>query len=206
MRLCARSDTATASCATVISGPSALARKPPVRCSGAATSAMKTLRQSTGSPARAGGTSPTYRMVLGKFSRKTRGSISAESRVAIMRSIIFVLSRNESGARRSDENAARPVAKLANSSTGKITLRLEMPVARMAMISPSLAMRPRPIRMPTSIPKGMVQGKKREDGGRRAAATHQHVEDPVHAVKKDDERGQEGGEESAGEDLAKNVA
>ncbi len=46
----------------------------------------------------------------------------------------------------------------ANSSTGAITLRLETPAARMAMISPSAAMRPSPIRMPTSTPNGMVSG------------------------------------------------
>ena len=46
----------------------------------------------------------------------------------------------------------------ANTSTGAITRRLETPAARMAVISPSLAMRPSPIRIPTSTPNGMVSG------------------------------------------------
>ncbi len=56
MRLFLGSDTAKASRATVMSGPSALSRMPPVRCSGGVTSAMNTARQTVTGPGR---TSPT---------------------------------------------------------------------------------------------------------------------------------------------------
>ena len=46
----------------------------------------------------------------------------------------------------------------ANARTGGTILRLDTPLARMATISPSAAMRPSPIRMPASTPKGMVIG------------------------------------------------
>src|ERR1019366_8465116 len=46
----------------------------------------------------------------------------------------------------------------ANNNTGAITLRLETPAARMAMISPSDAIRPNPTRIPISTPKGIVNG------------------------------------------------
>ena len=97
-------------------------------------------------------------MWFGKFSSNTRGSMSAEILVASMARMMAVLSRTASGDSRSDENPARPSPSPANSSTGRITLRLETPAARMAMISPSLASRPSPIRIPTSTPNGMVNG------------------------------------------------
>ena len=65
----------------------------------------------------------------------------------------------ERGVQRSEAIPARPIPRAANSSTGAITLRLETPAARMAVISPSPAIRPSPIRMPTSTPNGMVSGK-----------------------------------------------
>jgi hypothetical protein len=84
----------------------------------------------------------------------------------------------------------------ANTSTGAITRRLETPAARMAVISPSLAMRHR----------GHGQGKQRDYGfERRVAAAYQHFKQLVDALQEDDTRGQQRAEHRAREDLAKNV-
>ena len=170
MRLAFGSETAMASFATVIMGPSALAFIPLDRCSGGVTSARNTGDQRA-CPASPAFTSPTYRMWFGKFSSNTRGSMSADILVASIARVMAVVSRIASGASRSDENPARPRPSPANSSTGRITLRLETPAARMAMISPSLASRPSPIRIPTSTPKGMVSGSTGGSAHRNNAST-----------------------------------
>src|ERR1022692_2011176 len=154
-RLCSGSGTAIASCATVMSGPWALSPMPLVRCSGGVRSARKTLCQTTTAPGR---TSPTYKIVLGKSSSNTRGSMSALTSEADSLSTMSLLTRTERGARRSVIAPATNMAMKANSITGNTTLRLEHPAARMAVISPSVASRPNPTRMPTSVPNGMVSG------------------------------------------------
>ena len=67
-------------------------------------------------------------------------------------------SRTASGASLSEAVPAMAAASAAKTSTETSTRRPGTPAARMAVISPSLDMRPRPIRMPTSTPKGMVSG------------------------------------------------
>ncbi len=144
-----------ASRATVISGPSALSRMPLERCSGAVRSARNTLRQSTTGPGR---TSPTYKIVFGKSSSKTRGWMSALTCEADSLSTRSLLTRIESGVSRSVISPATAIANNAKAITGGTTRRLEHPAARMAVISPSVARRPSPTRMPTNTPKGMVSG------------------------------------------------
>ena len=56
----------------------------------------------------------------------------------------------------SDAAAVTSMARVANVSTGAITLRLGTPAARMAVISPSLDMRLSAISTPTSTPSGTV--------------------------------------------------
>src|SRR5471030_2855144 len=102
-------------------------------------------------------------MVLGKLSTKMRGCTSAVSWVAWSCLTMRFFSRKASGVRRSEAYPASAAHKLANTRTGRIALRLDTPAARMAVISPSAAMRPNPIRIPTSTPKGIVRGK---TGGR----------------------------------------
>jgi hypothetical protein len=97
-------------------------------------------------------------MVFGKSSSKMRGWISAEIWLAINRFRISVLFCSEYGVSRSEASPASAAPSTANASTGAITRRLETPAARMAVISPSLDIRPSPIRMPTSTPNGMVSG------------------------------------------------
>ena len=155
MRLWRGSETATASRASVIMGPSALSRIPFWRCSGGVMSATNTLLHLSTDPVT---TSSTYRILLGKFSLKTRGSMAAESCVARMSLRMCVLWRYASGVSRSSAYPARAVPSAANANTGAITVRLETPAARMATISPSAAIRPSPIRIPTSTPNGMVNG------------------------------------------------
>src|ERR1035437_10182089 len=140
----------------------------------------------------------------------------------------------EYGVRRSVASAATPVPIAANRSTGAITLRLETPAARMAVISPSAASRPSPIRMPTSTPKGMVKGiqpaqpdqdahqhaegnGEGQHGGNRqgeqlehqtrirGGAFHQQFENRVHLAQVENERGEQRAQHRAREDLAKNV-
>jgi len=70
----------------------------------------------------------------------------------------------------------------AKTSTGAITRRLETPRARMAVISPSLAMRPSPIRIPTKHSewnrqrqhRGHRQGEQRDYGFEGRVGAHQH--------------------------------
>ena len=54
------------------------------------------------------------------------------------------------GVHHTEAAPARMVISSAKVMTGAITFRLGTPAARMAVISPSLDMRPRPMRMPTS--------------------------------------------------------
>ena len=126
------------------------------------------------------------------------------------------VSRTESGDRRSEAKPASPMPTAANSSTGAITLRLDTPAARMAVISPSLAMRPRPIRMPTSTPNGMVSGSTGGMAQRNSASTvlggtllllHQHFEQLAGGfLQEDDKGGEQRAQHCAGSDFAENVA
>ena len=113
------------------------------------------MRHSTTGPGR---TSPTYKMVFGNCSSKTRGVMSALTWEAESRSRRSLLTRTESGVRRSVIAPETSMANNAKAITGGTTRWLEQPAARMAVISPSVAMRPNPTRMPTSTPKGMVSG------------------------------------------------
>jgi hypothetical protein len=97
-------------------------------------------------------------MVRGNRSSKTRGWISAVSCVDASFWMSWVLSRNASGASLREAVPATAVASTANATTGIATRRPDTPAARMAVISPSAAMRPRPIRIPTSTPNGIVSG------------------------------------------------
>ncbi len=69
-------------------------------------------------------------------------------------------SLNEAGVSHTAHTPAAVAASNAKVITGKITFWLGMPAARMAVISPSLDMRPSPISMPTSTPNGIVMGSK----------------------------------------------
>src|ERR1017187_9490631 len=175
MRLLFGSDTATASRATVTMGPSAFSPIPFFRCSGGVVSAMNTPRHGVGAPGGVNPTSSTYRILFGKSSTKTRGGISAVSRVASSSVTMRVLSLIEYGVSRSDAHAARPIPIAANNNTGAITLRLDTPAARMAMISPSDAIRPNPIRIPISTPNGIVNG---NTGGIASASSVNTVRGP----------------------------
>ena len=127
-------------------------------------------------------------MVLGNCSSKTRGWISAVSWVATSwfdDAVALADGQRRQPQRGRCRPPPRPAARKPAPAT--ITRRLETPAARMAVISPSLDMRPSPIRMPTSTPKGMVKGStggqdQREqlaDRGRAGRAAHQQLEQLV---------------------------
>ena len=210
---CSRgSEVAIAVRATVIIGPSALAPMPFLRCSGGVTSAMNTVFQ-TAPDCRAARRHIENR--VGKFFvEDARLDLGGELRARqLVDELGASLDGRGSELERSVAGDARcPMA--ANRMTGAITFRLETPAARIAMISPSLAMRPRPIRMPTSTPNGMVSGQhgrerqreQRHDGlGPGVACAHQHLEQLVGLLQEDDERRQQRPEQRAGQDLPENV-
>ena len=76
------------------------------------------------------------------------------------------------GVSHSEAVAVRIVASKAKVRTGGITARLETPAARMAVISPSVESRPKPMRIPTRTPKGTVSG---STGGKASAKSQSTV-------------------------------
>src|SRR5579872_1814980 len=111
-------------------------------------------------------------MVLGNCSSKTRGWMSSVNCSAPTLLTIRALSRMARGVSHNDAAPVTSVASSANVSTGAITARLDTPAARMAVISPSVDMRPRPMRIPTSTPNGTVSG---STGGRASVNSHSTV-------------------------------
>ena len=201
-----------ASRARVIMGPSALSRIPSGAAPGGVMSATKTVLHFTTVPgADVVHVENLVGEVLVEYARfDLRRKLCSASSFRISRALAM-----RSGVRRSDAYAARPIPSAANASTGAITLRLETPAARMATISPSAAMRPSPIRIPTSTPNGMVSG---STGGSvqpsscstvprpTLFAAHQRLEQLVRVLQKNDEGGQQRAQQRAGQDLAEDVA
>ena len=87
-----------------------------------------------------------------------RDSISPVSCAAANVRAARLSRRRESGVSQSEASAVTTKAKEENSNTGRATLALEIPAARMAVISLSLDMRLRPIKIPTSTPSGRANG------------------------------------------------
>ena len=81
------------------------------------------------------------------------------------------LARIASGFSQTAQAPETSIASVANTSTGAATTREETPPERMAIISLSLDMRPRPTRIPTSTPNGMLSSR---TGG--SASTHKFKE------------------------------
>src|SRR6185312_1037575 len=87
-----------------------------------------------------------------------RDSIAPVSCAAAKLRATFDSRCNDNGVSQSDDSAVRTSAQDANSRTGRATLALDMPDARIAVISLSVDIRLRPIRMPTSTPSGSAKG------------------------------------------------
>ena len=211
IRLFLRSDTAMASRATVIIGPSAFAPMPFLRSSGGVTSAMKTVFQTAGCRA---ARRPRRESCSGN-PRRTRAAgcprRAASYRARCRISVLFWI---EYGVHFSEARPASTVPSAANSSTGAITFRLETPAARIAMISPSLAIRPKPDQDPDQHAERNGQRQHRRNGQREqrqdrlraGVRRHQHFEQLVDPLQEDDERREQRAEQRAGQDLAKDVA
>ena len=185
MRLFFVSGTAMASRATVICGPSAFSR-----IAGLALLGRREVGDEQVLPLhdRAGLDVLHVENLVGELlGENARLDVGGELLGGDAGSAAGTSSRIAVGVSQMERRRRAAVARSAKIMTGAITFWLGTPAARMAVISPSLDMRPRPIRMPTSTPNGIVNGSsggkvEREQVGdyfRLGGAADQQLEEPV---------------------------